>query len=134
MLGETFSGIRVVKSFAQEDHERKRFALTIKDNFYPELELPVMGSRMNRSLALIFSAVYGMVLLLGGWSVMTNAMTIGAFVAYMSYLTMLFTPMNNFSNLIQITINARTGFERIDIYLFPQSWRGEPRETSFESG
>lgn len=31
-LGEFFSGIRVVKSFAQEDHERRRFVLAIGSN------------------------------------------------------------------------------------------------------
>lgn len=113
MLGETFSGMRVVKSFAQEDHERKRFVLAIKDNFYPELALPLLSHRMFISLSLVFCLVYAAVLILGGLSVIRGIMTIGGFVAFTSYLMMLFGPVQQFSQLLQSSINARTGFERI---------------------
>lgn len=113
MLGETFSGIRVVKSFGTEDKERKRFVHTIRDNFYPELELPMIGSRMTISMAMLYSVVYAVVLLFGGLAVMRGGMTIGDFVAFIGYLAMLFAPIQTFSNLIVVSINARTGFERI---------------------
>lgn len=113
MLGETFSGIKVVKSFGTEDHERRRFVTTIRDNFYSELELPLIGSRMSRTMAMLYSCVYAVVLLFGGMAVMRDGMTLGDFVAFTGYLTMLFGPMQTFSNLITVSINARTGFERI---------------------
>lgn len=113
MLGETFAGIRVVKSFAQEDHERKRFIMRIKDNFYSELELPVLGIRMNTVVGFIFALFYAIVLVWAGASVIGGSMTLGGFVAYTSYLMMLFTPMQGLSQLIQVSTNARTGFERI---------------------
>ena len=112
-LGETFSGIKVVKSFGQEDHERKRFVLTIKDNFYPEMDLQVMGRRMWAWLSLLCNTLYACVLVFGGLSVVGQGMSIGAFVAFTAYLWGLFGPIQNFSALIQVTINARTGFERI---------------------
>ena len=112
-LGETFTGIKVVKCFAQEDHERKRFIQRIRENFPHELELTLMGVRMWFFLAGIFTLVYGSVLLWGGSSVMYGAMSIGSFVAFTSYLMMLYGPLQNLSNLIQITTSARTGFERI---------------------
>lgn len=112
-LGETFSGIKVVKSFGQEDHERRRFVLTIKDNFYPEMDLQVVGRRMWTWLALLCHTLYACVLVFGGLSVVHQEMTIGAFVAFTAYLWGLFGPIQNFSALIQVTINARTGFERI---------------------
>ncbi len=112
-LGETFTGIKVVKSFAQEDHERKRFIFTIKDNFYPEMELTMIGQRMWVSLSMVCNLLYGSVLVFGGMSVIGQSMSIGAFVAFISYLSMLFGPVQNFSALIQVTLNARTGFERV---------------------
>lgn len=112
-LGETFAGIRVVKSFAQEDHERRKFVLTIKDNFYSELELPVLGSRMQGVLGGIFFLVYAIVIVFQGTAAIGGEVSIGGYVAYTSYLWMLFGPIENLSALIQSSTNARTGFERI---------------------
>ncbi len=112
-LGETFAGIRVVKSFAQEDHERRRFVLTIKDNFYSELELPMIGTRMRTILGLIFMFIYAIVIVCLGLGAIGGSITIGGYVAYTSYLWMLFGPLENLSALIQSSTNARTGFERI---------------------
>ncbi|MFV0337723.1 MAG: ABC transporter ATP-binding protein [Chthoniobacterales bacterium] len=112
-LGETFAGIRVVKSFAQEDHERRRFVLTIKDNFYSEMELPMIGSRMRAILGTFFMLVYAIVIVFTGMDAINNTMSIGAYVAYTSYLWMLVGPLDNLSALIQASTNARTGFERI---------------------
>lgn len=113
MLGETFAGIRVVKSFGQEEQERQRFVHRIKDNFQVELELPLIGQRMNVSLGLLSSAFHVSVLIWGGLSVIRGEMTLGSFVAFLSYLTMLFSPIQSLSQLIIVSTNARTGFERI---------------------
>ncbi len=112
-LGETFAGIRVVKSFAQEDHERKRFVLTIKDNFYSELALPLIGMRMQNALGLMFFFVYCTAMVVMGTSAIGGGTTIGGYVAFTSYLWMLFGPVEQLSNLLQSSTNARTGFERI---------------------
>ncbi|HWL53974.1 MAG TPA: ABC transporter ATP-binding protein [Chthoniobacteraceae bacterium] len=112
-LGEVFAGIRVVKSFAQEDHERRRFVLNIKENFHSELELPLLGSRMRISLNLLSITVCAIVWVWGGLSVFNGTMTIGGYVAYLSYLTMLFAPVESLSTLLLAWTNARTGFERI---------------------
>ncbi|MFZ4484763.1 MAG: ABC transporter ATP-binding protein, partial [Chthoniobacterales bacterium] len=112
-LGETFAGIRVVKSFGQEDHERKRFVLAIKDNFYSELALPMLGVRMGNAMGLLFFAVYCAVMALLGIQAIGGGITIGGYVAFTSYLWMLFAPVESLSALIQTGANARTGFERI---------------------
>ncbi len=112
-LGETFSGIRVVKSFAQEDHERRRFVLRIKDNFSSELELPLMGSRMRISLNILSILMQATIWIWGAVSVFKGTMSIGGFVAYSTYLLMLFAPIENLSGLLVSWTNARTGFERI---------------------
>lgn len=112
-LGETFAGIRVVKSFAQEDHERKRFVLTIKDNFYSELALPLLGMRMQSALGLMFFFVYCIAMIVMGTTAIGGGTTIGGYVAFTAYLWMLFGPIEQLSNLLQSSTNARTGFERI---------------------
>jgi subfamily B ATP-binding cassette protein MsbA len=112
-LGETFAGIRVVKSFAQEDHERRRFILSIKDNFPSEMELPLIGMRMRVAVGLLFFLAYAVVMIWIGSLSVGGSLTIGTYVAFTSYLWMLYGPMDAISNLIQASSNARTGFERI---------------------
>lgn len=112
-LGETFAGMRVVKSFAQENHERRRFVLTIKDNFYSEMELPMLGIKMQGILGVIFFFVYSIAVIFQGWGVIAGQISIGSYVAYTAYLWMLFGPIEVLSALIQSSTNARTGFERI---------------------
>src|SRR5262249_22177253 len=58
MLGETFSGIKIVKSFGQEDYERRRFESTIEDNFLPELDLSMLGIRMGIVLTALTDFTY----------------------------------------------------------------------------
>lgn len=113
-LGETFNGIKVVKSFGQEDHERRRFVGTIKDNFFPELDLTLTGSRMHHRMNMISDLLYAVILIIGGGIyVIHGSMSLGGFVAFLAYLSMLFGPIQQFSNLTQVSINAHTGFERI---------------------
>lgn len=112
-LGETFAGIRVVKSFAQEDHERRRFVLRIKDNFVGEFELPLLGTRMRTSLGFITVLVTALVWIINARYVFDGSISIGSFVAYNAYLTTLFSPLDQLSSLILSSTNARTGFERI---------------------
>jgi subfamily B ATP-binding cassette protein MsbA len=113
MLGETFSGIKVVKSFAQEDYENRRFVLTMKDNFYPEFELTMVGHRLWLWVGSLCDLTYTAVLVFGGWAVIQNHMTIGDFVAFTGYLSYLIGPVQSLANLIQASSNARAGFERI---------------------
>jgi len=113
MLGETFSGIKVVKSFGTEDYERNRFESAIQDNFMPELDLKMLSTRMSNTLNVFTDFTFGLVLVIGGWSVMGGRMTTGELVAFTGYLNVLFGPMSSFASLLQVSISARTGFERI---------------------
>ncbi len=113
MLGETLSGIRVVKAFAQEEYEEQRFVSVITDNFLPELKFTMLGHKMGAFLVFMTDLTYGAVLVVGGWSVVRGQMTVGGLVAFASYLVMLFNPMQSFATLLQVTITARTGFERV---------------------
>lgn len=113
MLGETFSGIKVVKSFGAEQQEERRFVSTISNNFSTEFEFTMLSYRMNVVLAGLTDLTYIAVLLCGAWVAIGGGMTIGTLVAFTTYLMMLFGPVHSFSGLLQVTISARTGFERV---------------------
>ncbi|GAB78553.1 ATP-binding cassette, subfamily B [Austwickia chelonae] len=86
VLREQITGIRVVRAFVREDHERERFA-TAND------ELTAVGSGVGRLMALMFPIVMLImnlsttaVIWFGGHRVDTGDMQVGALFAYMAYL------------------------------------------------
>jgi len=113
MLGETFSGIKVVKSFGGEQQEERRFVNTMTGNFLFELDYTMLSYRMGIAMGVVTELTYAGVLLFAGWAAIRGGMTIGEVVAFITYLGMLFAPMNSLSGLLQVSINARTGFERV---------------------
>ena len=113
MLGETLSGIKVVKSFAAESQEERRFVNTLTGNYFYELDYTMLSYRVGLTLNAFTDLTYAGVLLFAGWAAVGGRMTIGEVVAFLSYLTMLFGPIGSISGLMQISVNARSGFERV---------------------
>jgi ATP-binding cassette, subfamily B, multidrug efflux pump len=90
---ENFSGIRVVKSFAQEQKEISKFE---KSNMYNRQ----MNLRFVRLMSLMFPLVmtvsafsFAIALWLGGIEVINGRLSLGAFVAFNSFLGMLIWPI-----------------------------------------
>ncbi|WP_205413050.1 ABC transporter ATP-binding protein [Austwickia chelonae] len=86
VLREQITGVRVVRAFVREDHERERFAQAND-------ELTAAGSGVGRLMALLFPIVLVIVNLsttaviwFGGHRVDTGDMQVGSLFAYMAYL------------------------------------------------
>ncbi len=112
-LAETISGIRIVKSFAQERAENRYFVSQLR---------PVMSSAMNFLVNTIYCWVFsdfisGLCTIItigaGGTMVIRGTMSIGDFVAFYSYLGMLVNPIVQLSGLSSCFSNGMTGAERI---------------------
>lgn len=100
VLHEAIAGIRVVRAFAQEDFERKKF--TSKNDKYFQTALasakirafyiPLVGFLIGLGIIIIFWY--------GGFEVIMGTLTIGALVAFNAYLAMLVMPMHFFGMFI----------------------------------
>jgi len=93
VLEETLAGVRVVKSFVQEESERRRFGRYVEAGF---------GTAMERTrwraafMALLSFLGLGLILLLlwfGGREVLAGKMTPGEMVAFLVYLVLVSGPM-----------------------------------------
>lgn len=93
VVQENVTGVRVVRAYAQEEHEKARFEAANEELL-----------RRNRSLIRMYGALYpgiqllmgtGVVLVvwLGGRMVVEGHMSLGEFVAFGAYLAMLHWPM-----------------------------------------
>src|SRR5205807_2524909 len=90
---ENFSGIRVVKAYAQEEFEIKHFS--VANRYYVDRSLAYQ--RLNQLLwplmALMLGLAAAAVLYVGGNEVIAGHITLGQFVQFNGYLLMLSWPM-----------------------------------------
>jgi ATP-binding cassette subfamily B protein len=100
VLHEAIAGIRVVRAFAQEDFERKKFTPKNDEYFQTALTsakirafyIPLVGFLIGLGTIIIFCY--------GGFEVITGTLTIGDLVAFNAYLAMLIMPMRFFGMFI----------------------------------
>lgn len=112
-LNESLSGIRVVKAFAQEDHEHRRFQG--RNN-----ELSLAGYSADSRWMTIFGFITMLVGLgqlinwtVGGAMVVHRELSLGQFVMINSYLMLLFGPLQWFAQVNDWFSRAMAGAERI---------------------
>ncbi len=112
-LSEHFSGIRVIKVFAREAENIRRFEAVnheyYKANIY---EITVHGLF---SPVIVFLRNLGLALILwyGGGQVVQNLLPLGALVAYLQYLDMFFQPINALAEKFNVMQSAMASSERI---------------------
>jgi ATP-binding cassette subfamily B protein len=112
-LSESISGIRVVKAFAQEGREKMRF-----DRLSDELlQASVARERMWLTFFLFvqFTMNIGVFCIwyLGGRRVLGGEMTLGVLVAFITYLWMLYWPLQSFWMIHNSMAQALAGAGRI---------------------
>ncbi|MDL2211801.1 ABC transporter ATP-binding protein/permease [Erysipelotrichaceae bacterium OttesenSCG-928-M19] len=109
---DTFSGIRQVKAFANEEFELDKFDEN-NDRFYysKEASYRVMA-RYFASLKGYFGLMSLVVIILGGYLVANNKMNVGELTAFIMYVNLFQEPVNKFANFITEYNKAASGFSR----------------------
>ena len=112
-LQENLSGVRVVRAFVRELHERGRFAE--RNNSVMDLQL-----RVGRIIALAIPLVFFIANLatltvtwVGGIQVINARMTLGELVAFTNYILMAIFPLFMLSFLLATIAQAAAGAQRI---------------------
>lgn len=92
-LTSTLEGIRVVKAYGQENRQIEAFASVVENQRHKEIELVKVSSLLQISYSRFSEVIILGVFLLGGWLVMQGEMTIGALIAFNTYIFKLIWPM-----------------------------------------
>jgi ATP-binding cassette subfamily B multidrug efflux pump len=93
IVQENLSGARVVRAYAQEPHEMARFQAANEEYLRRNRQLIRMYGSLYPGIQLLMGLGAALVLWLGGRMVVSGAITLGEFVAFGAYLTMLHWPM-----------------------------------------
>ncbi|MFA9400892.1 MAG: ABC transporter ATP-binding protein [Acidobacteriota bacterium] len=90
---ENVTGVRVVKAFAQEDHQLKRFQNSVSRLF----DQSIVSTRIQAFFSPLIGALpqigTALVLLIGGVAVINGSLDLGQFTAFYTYMIMLSSPL-----------------------------------------
>src|SRR3982751_3326915 len=104
IVQEALSGVRVVRAYRQEEHERQRFRLANEEYLRRNRVLIRLQGAFYPSMTLFLGFGSLLVLWLGRRDVIRHQITLGEFVAFNGYLVMLAWPMIAFgwvTNILQ---------------------------------
>lgn len=111
---ENFAGIRIVKSFVQEDAELDRLMAESGEYKKRNLLLVKLWALIDPLVDFIQGCAFVIALALGGAMVIRGQITLGAFVAFTSYLSLLAWPMQSIGFLVNLVQRASASLERLE--------------------
>ncbi|NMB08258.1 MAG: ABC transporter ATP-binding protein [Tissierellia bacterium] len=118
---ENFAGIRVIKSFVQEDLALEEFTQVNEDNLSKNLALVKVSGIFHPLVQFVSSISFLIVIIYGGRLVMLDTITLGDFIAFNNYLGLLIWPMMAVGWVVNILQRGVASMERINTILDEES-------------
>ena len=113
VLEEVLSSIRVVKAFAREDYEQKRFERESRASVERALVAREFKAKLPPIVEIIVAAGTCMVLWYGARLVLSGDLTSGELLVFLLYLGKMYKPMRELSKMTDTISKASVGWERI---------------------
>lgn len=110
---EKISGSRVVHAFTQETNEHKHFLNDLENVFGNNMYRIRLQSINVMLTGVIVHNAPLIVMLYGGYQVVTGGLTVGELIAVTLYLTPLYTPLQRFSELNVVFANSMAALDRV---------------------
>ena len=98
-LQETLSGVRVVRSFAQEPRHVHRMDVLNEENYDANLKTVYLNAAYFPAVELLAAVGTAVIILYGGYQAIEGAIAIGVVVAFIGYLQTFFDPIQQISQL-----------------------------------
>jgi ATP-binding cassette, subfamily B, bacterial len=98
-LQETLSGVRVVRSFAQEPRHVRRMDVLNEENYDANLKTVYLNAAYFPAVELLSAVGTAVIILYGGYQALEGAIAIGVVVAFIGYLQTFFDPIQQISQL-----------------------------------
>jgi ABC-type multidrug transport system fused ATPase/permease subunit len=98
-LQETLSGVRVVRSFAQEPRHLRRMSRLNEENRQANMATVYLNAAYFPAVELLSAIGTGVILLYGGYRALDGAVEVGILVAFVGYLNAFFDPIQQISQL-----------------------------------
>ena len=113
VLADTIPGIRVVKAFAQERREAKRFRDANTRNLEVNDRLNKTWSLFSPTVSLLTEMGLLVVWAFGIWQVSKGQITVGVLTAFIAYIGRFYGRLDSMSRIVSVTQKAAAGAKRI---------------------
>jgi ATP-binding cassette subfamily B protein len=110
---ENVSGVRVVKAFAREAHQRARFERSVARVFSQSMVEARLQTLYDPLIAFLPQIGLAAILLIGGSQVVHAQLTVGGFTAFYIYLLMLLAPMSTLGMSLAMAQRAAASGARV---------------------
>jgi ABC-type multidrug transport system fused ATPase/permease subunit len=112
-LAENIDGMRVIQAFAQEQNTHQRFEEINRANRDVNIRAMSLSFIFMPSVDVLSVAATCIVLWIGGMMAARGTLTIGVVVAFLSYVSRFFNPIQDLSQLYTTLQSATAGGERV---------------------
>lgn len=109
---DTLSGIRVVKSFANEDLEKKKFAFENNRFLESRKEGYKSEAYLSNGLIAFIQLITVAVIVFGGAGIVNSSLDLADLVTYLLYIGLLIEPIRTSLNFARLYQEGVTGFDR----------------------
>ena len=113
ILADTIPGIRVVKAFAQEDRELKRFVDSNAHNLQINDRVNRVWGLFSPTVTLLTETGLLVVWGFGIWQVAHQKVTVGVLIAFLAYIGRFYIRLDSMSRIVSHTQKAAAGAKRI---------------------
>ena len=111
---EGLSGVRVVRAFVREEHERERFAEAAREQAATAIAAGRLSSTLNPVTFLVMNLAVCAILWRGGLRVDTGGLTQGQVVAFVDYMTQALLSIVYVANLVVVFTRASASAARVN--------------------
>jgi len=111
---ESFAGIRVIKSFVQEDDELRKFTNSNQNTYNKNIRLIKVWGVFHPLIQFISALGFLIFIWYGGTLVISKQISLGSFVAFYSYLNMMTWPMIAMGQVINVLERGSASMERLN--------------------
>lgn len=113
VVGELLGGMRVVRAFGQERHERDRARVAIEDQANTAVGVGRLSTVLNPATFLIMNLGVAAILWIGGLRVSDGNLTTGQVMAFVSYMSQTLIAITYVANLVVVLMRGQTSSVRI---------------------
>lgn len=114
---ENIAGVRVVKAFAREPHESRRFDGENQAALHLNMKATRIWSNFNPVMDFLGALSVPLMLLVGGSMVAAGQMDLGTLIAQTGYVWMLVNPMRMLASFVNVFSQGITSAEKLFYYL-----------------
>ncbi|MFZ3111958.1 MAG: ABC transporter ATP-binding protein [Methanothrix sp.] len=113
-LKENLSMIPLIKVFGLETWSRDKFNLQMKDYYGASIDYTRNSSLRSSMDSLMYGIPMFLLILFGSPMVMHGLLTLGAFTAFISYVSLFFSPITQFAYLWSYYRSSSPAFDRVN--------------------